>query len=567
MLKKIFFILDSKQKKKLIIYYFLSLLIVFLDLLSIGMIIPVVHVILNPAGIEKYLQYLPHEIINLNHFNLIILTLAIFNILIIIKNFFLFFAMKFQASFIIKHQQKLQMKLFKNYLYQPISDLIKNNIAIINRNVIDLSTDYTTVLINSLMTILADIVLLTAIVVLLIYNEPTITIIGLLITSIFGVSIFLINKKIISSSGLQYKNIRGERIKTLNETFGGILEIKSFNKENLFIEKFEISTKILQKIHIKMSILGYTPKLLFEVIGIVLISIFLLVIFNKNENLDEMLAIVALFAFAITRITPLINKILIHSQRIRYAMPILEEIYLVLKNFSIKYDNSDKLLEFEREINLVDISFKYEKSDYVLKNTNLSIKKNQFIAIMGKSGTGKTTLLKIILGLLKPTKGNIFLDDKSILSNLNLWQEKINFVPQDVFILDENLTNNITLETNKDKIDLDRLEFAVNIADLKECVKTLPNGYNTFLGDKGSRISGGQKQRIGIARAIYGSAKIIILDESTSSIDEKSEAKIFENLKELNKNKTIIFVTHKKSIKKYFDQIYIIENGTIKKTN
>ena len=567
MFKKIFFILDLKQKKKLIIYYFLSLFIIFLELLSIGMIIPVVHVILNPVGIEKYLPYLPREIINFSQFNLIILILAIFNILVIVKNFFLFFAMKFQASFICEHQQKLQMKLFKNYLYQPISDLMKNNIAIINRNVIDLSTDYTNVLLSSLMTILADIVLLTAIVLLLIYNEPTITIIGLSITSIIGVSIFLINKKIISSSGLQYKNMKGERIKTLNETFGGILEIKSFNKESLFIEKFEKFSKILQKIQLRMSVLGYAPRLLFEIIGIALISIFLLVIFNKIESLDEMLAIVALFAFAITRMTPLINKILINTQRIRYAVPILEEIYLVLKNFSRKYDNSDESLEFEREINLVNIGFKYEKSDYVLKDTNLSIKKNQFIAIMGKSGSGKTTLLKIILGLLKPTKGNIFLDDKSILLNLNLWQEKINFVPQDVFILDENLTNNITLETDKDKIDLDRLEFAINLADLKDFVKTLPDGYNTFLGDKGSRISGGQKQRIGIARAIYGSAQIIILDESTSSIDEKSESKIFENLKKLNKDKTIIFVTHKNSIKKYFDQIYIIENGTIKKTN
>ena len=157
------------------------------------------------------------------------------------------------------------------------------------------------------------------------------------------------------------------------------------------------------------------------------------------------------------------------------------------------------------------------------------------------------------------------LDDKSIFSNLSLWQERVNFVPQDVFILDDSLKNNITLETNKSKIDTDRLELAIKLANLKDFIDLLPNKDETILGDKGSRISGGQKQRIGLARAIYGDAEIIILDESTSSIDHINEAKIFKNLKELNQNKTIIFVTHKSSMKDYFDEIYTIEDGAIKK--
>ena len=299
--------------------------------------------------------------------------------------------------------------------------------------------------------------------------------------------------------------------------------------------------------------------------GICLISIFFLILFNRMDSLDEVLAVVVLFAFAIIKIAPLANKILVNSQRIRYSQPLINEIYSVLSNFVKKDSDTEKSLKFENKIDLANISYMYEKSNYILKDINLSIKKNSFIAITGKSGSGKTTLLKLILGLLKPTNGNILLDDKSIFSNLSLWQERVNFVPQDVFILDDSLKNNITLETNKSKIDTDRLELAIKLANLKDFIDLLPNKDETILGDKGSRISGGQKQRIGLARAIYGDAEIIILDESTSSIDHINEAKIFKNLKELNQNKTIIFVTHKSSMKDYFDEIYTIEDGAIKK--
>jgi len=567
MLKKILFILDNKQKKELLIFYFLSLLIIFFELLSIGIIVPVVNVILDPIGTEKYLKYLPFEFSNINSSTLTFYILALFNVLIILKNIFIFFALKFQAKFIGEYQQKLQMKLFKNYLYQPISSLVKNNISIINRNVIDISSDYTNVLVGPLMTILSDIVLFICILAILIFAEPLITIIGLVITLIIGASIFLINKKILISSGELYKFNKGERIKSLNETFGAILEVKSFSKEILFTERFEKFTKILRDIQIKLSIIGFLPKLLFEVMAICLITIFFLVLFNRMDSLDQVLAVVVLFAFAIIKITPLANKILVNSQRIRYSQPLINEIYFVLSNFAKKDDDTKKLLKFTNKIDLANISYKYEKSNYILKEVNLSIKKNSFIAITGKSGSGKTTLLKLILGLLKPTDGNILLDGQPIHSNSSSWQEKVNFVPQDVFILDDSLIKNITLETDKNKIDLDRLELAVKSANLKEFIELLPNKYETILGDKGSRISGGQKQRIGLARAIYGNAEIIVLDESTSSIDDINEAKIFKNLKELNKSKTIIFVTHKNSMKDYFDKIYFIENGTLKKQN
>ena len=564
MLKKILFILDIEQKKQLIFFYFLSLLIIVLELLSLTMVIPVVETILNPETVSQYLEYLPAGLFNMMSANLIFSVLVTFNILIILKNIFLFFAQKYQVRFISEYNQKLQVKLFKSYIYQPISNLVKNNIAIINRNVIDLSIEYTNSLLNPFITILADLALFLFVLGLLIFAEPTITIFGLVIITIIGVSIFSINKKILLINGEKYKLNKSERIKSLNETFGAILEVKSFKKENQFIEKFERFTKILKDVQIKISILGFVPKLMFEVLGIFLISIFFLILSQRTEDMGEMLAIVVLFAFAITKMIPLINKILINSQRIKFSQPLLNEIYSTLFLLLKRDDDNLKSLKFDNAVNLVSVNYQYEKSNYILKDVNLLIKKNKFIAITGASGSGKSTLLKLILGLMKPTEGKILVDDQSIFSNIGNWQEKVNFVPQDVFILDDSLKNNITLETSDEKIDFDKLELAMDVSNLKNFVSKLNNGYNTILGDKGSRISGGQKQRIGIARAIYVNSEIIIFDESTSSIDEESEIVIFNKLKQL-KNKTVIFVTHKNTVKKYCDELYLLENNILKK--
>ena len=564
MLKKILFILDSKQKKKLIFFYLFSLLSIFLELLGIAMVIPLVETILNPNSVSKYLDYVPVKFFNITSDNLIFFVLIAFNILILLKNLLLFIAQKYQVRFVCMYTQKLQVKLFKNYIYQPISNLMKNNIAIINRNVIDLSNDYTNTLLNPMITIFSDLALFVFILALLIFAQPLITIVGLTITLIIGFVIFSINKKVLFNNGEKYKLNKSEMIKSLNETFGAILEVKSFKKEKQFTERFENFTNIIKDIKIKVSILGFVPKLLFEILGIFLISVFFLILSQKIENINEILPIVVLFVFAFTKIIPLVNKILTNAQRIKYSQPLLNEIYGVLIHFIKKNNSYSQSFSFKDKIDMSNVDFEYVKNNLILKNINLTIKKNRFVVIMGASGSGKSTLLKLILGLLDPTQGKVLVDNQPVINNLNKWQEKINFVPQDVFILDDSLKNNITLEITEKQIDYDKLESAIDASNLRSFVNSLSAGYNTILGDKGSRISGGQKQRIGIARAMYANSEVIILDESTSSIDQESENEIFTKLSQL-KNKTVIFITHKNTIKKYCDELYLLENNTLKK--
>ena len=567
MLKKILFIIESRYRKKILIFFFLTFMVIFFELLSLGMLIPIVKVIIDPKDFVKYLEYLPFNFLILNNSNLIYYVLILFNILILFKSCFLFFAQRYQVEFIATFNQHLTNKIFENYTYQSITSLMKKNLSEINRNTINLPNEFTNLMLNSLIVIISDVILLTFVILFLFTVEPMVTITGAVIVIGIGLSIFTINKKIMKLNGDKYALNTSKMIKTLNETFGAILEIKSLNKESLFINKFKNTSTSLKDIQISLSILSYVPNILFELISIILISIFFIILSTKFDNINEMLGIIVLFSFAIVRMTPLVNKILINMQKIKFSEPFLDEIYNILSILNIQKADLLKELKFKDSINLSNVDFKYNKSKFILKNINLSIKKNQFLAISGESGSGKSTLLKIVLGLLEPTSGNISLDDQSILLNKNQWQEKISFVPQDVFILDNTLIENITLEKNKNKINFEKLESVINFSNLKNFIEELPNGYNTILGDKGSKISGGQKQRIGIARALYSNSEIIIFDESTSSLDEKTEAKIFENIKKLKESKTIIFVTHRKTIKEYCDDFYLLENNILAKSN
>jgi len=566
MFKKVPELLNKSQKLKVFLYFFFTLIVILFELLSLGIIIPLVASILNPEQSIKYLSILPIEIGSVNKDNIIIVIFVIFNILIISKNLILYLVKKYQVKFIADYQKFLQDELFNRYLFFPVSKLLNNNISIINRNVIDLSSEYVNNYLNPLLTIIADLVLLFFILIFLFLAEPFFTLSSIIVFSIFGISIFLITKKTLLLEGEKYKDNKSERIKTLNETFGAILEIKSFQREDKFYRNFKNITEILKNIQIKISILGFIPKLIFEIFAVLIITFFFLILFKNNLNLNDILPLIALFCYAIVRIVPIINKILNNAQRLKYSEPSFKEIYSVIKYSFIKSTHGEKFQKFDKEIELSNVSFEYIKNNILFENISIKVKKNDFIIITGASGSGKSTLLKIILGLFEPSKGDVLCDSNSIYLNINQWQKMISFVPQDVYILDDTFEKNITIGQEISEIDIKKYEKSVTFANLSKFVENLPRGKETILGDKGSKISGGQKQRIGLARAIYSDTEIIILDESTSSIDEKNELIILENLKELKKiGKTIIFVTHKKDLKKYCNEFYLLKDKLLVK--
>ena len=307
---------------------------------------------------------------------------------------------------------------------------------------------------------------------------------------------------------------------------------------------------------------------LFAIIG--LSSLLLTLIFQDLE-FKKFIPIIALFSFAIFRIMPSINRILYNFTSLRYSDSVLHQLYSTLKNdinssTKIKehYNKNNLISNFNNQINLINISFKYTgKKNFILKNINLKIKKNSKIAIIGSSGNGKSTLLDLILGVLEPTSGHIFIDNKDIFKQSLNYQKLIGYIPQSIFLIDENIKNNICFATDKDRINKKNLQDAIKKSALYNFIMTLPEGLETMIGERGFRLSGGQLQRIGIARALYNDPDILILDEATSALDENTERDIIEDIFNKNFKKTIIFATHRKSIIKYCDYCYEIKDKNL----
>ena len=322
----------------------------------------------------------------------------------------------------------------------------------------------------------------------------------------------MINKKKLLRSGEESKFHWAERLKQIQETFAGILEVKSFNKENTFYEKYKFHNKKITDVSIKLSIINIIPKLIFEFIIIVLICGGVFYLINQNKNIIDVIPTIGLFSYAFIRLLPSLNRNLVSLQRIKYSSAIVDEIFFIKKSLISDSMKEIKKLEFKDKIEIKNLDFKYVKSEKILSNLNLKLKKNFFIGIYGESGTGKSTFLKILMGLLSPTSGNIYVDGFPISENIKSWQKIVGYVPQNVFIMDNSLKFNISLLDKDDQIDYDKVEEAISLTNLKEFKDKLAKGLDASLGEVGQKISGGQKQRIGIARAIYANPQVLVLD-------------------------------------------------------
>ena len=568
MINKVLKIINKKYKKNFFVLILTLFIGIFLEMISIGIIVPIIATLVDPVKSLNMINSIPLKLdfLKITETNILIYSIILLVSIFIIKNITLYFLNKFQAKNYANFNEDLQNNLFTKYINQPINYLMHVNTAFINRNVIDLSTQFTYQFISALILILIESIFLIGILILLLIANPFVTLIGFFVVIFFSFIIFLINKKKLLQSGEINKLHVGKRIKYLYEAFGGILEVKSFKKEDYFISNFSQQNQILNNLQVRVNILQFTPKLLLEVVAVILLS-FLIIFFNKNNNIIEILPLLGLYVYSIIRILPSLNKILLNFQRVRYSQPILNEIYFVVNSLQTLNQNTSKPLDFKNNIKLKNISYGYEKSKKILDNINFEINKNSLAGIIGESGSGKSTFLKIFMGLLKPADGQILVDNNSIYDFLNSWQNKVSFVPQDVYILDDTIKRNIALGVDEDSINLERLNAVIKSSNLLSLVENLPHGIDTILGEKGSRISGGQRQRIGIARALYNQPEILILDEATSSLDEKNEFEIFEELNLLKKETTIIFATHRKTLKKYCDVLFEVGNSKINKVD
>ena len=575
MLKKIIsfiFSIDTDLRKKLYKFVFLSLCLGFLEMLGVGLIFPLANFIfLNDSNTVKYIPFFSF-VINLSNLKPSIILMFIFVFFFVMKNVFLMFINNHLYKILAQIRHGISCDIFNKYIHFNYDFFLQKNSAEITRNLTSVVNDLNTSVIVPAGILITEISILFFIALVVLYLNFTTS---LLMLSSFIFPFYFYNKFLkrkLNYFGMLAQENESLRIDKINQMIGGIKEIKILNKEQYFMEWYKKYDKSVAESHRVINTYVQSNKYLLELVLIFSLSI---LIFHSpsSENLDinRLVPILAVYTMAAFKVMPSLNRINNSLQALGWGGNVIQIVQEIIDNKLDRLQTKLKgksLTEFSHSIQFKNVSFKYPKdSRYVLRNLNINIKKGDVIGISGNSGSGKSTFLNLMLGILKPSNGSIYIDGIDIhrakVSLMNI----IGFVPQDVFLSDCSILLNVAFGTNVDSIDRARVVQCLKDAKIYDFVMTQKRGMNTKVGDKGIRLSGGQKQRLAIARSLYFGAQILILDEATSALDYDTESEIMKTINHLNKKYTVILVAHRLNTLKNCNYIYKIYNSKFIKVN
>lgn len=566
-IKSIFKILDKYQKKNFYILIFLMFISMILEILGITSLIPLINFLLKNdlSSYEVYINkiYFFNSLSELKIISLFIFFLTLF---FLIKNSYLLFYYWFESKVIYKIRYDLGVRLFKRYINNQYFYHIENNSSDLLSKIIQQTPAYG-ISVMSIANIFSNLILLFGIFTFLFIIRPIETfLIAFAISSLTIIFFFLIKKNTFTI-GKKTEMLEKQRIKLLQESFGAIKEVNIYNVQNQFTTIFNRLSEDVAKTAFKQIFYIKIPKIWFEII--IVFTSFSLLFFNLlyDFNNKKMLITLSIFLISLIKILPSISIILNSIQNIKFhensLIGILEDLKINKEEIKKKIQTNN-VISFKYEIKFFNINFHYPNSNkLIIKDCNITINKNDFVCILGETGSGKSTFVDLLTSLISPTSGKILVDNLDVAKNIYSWKDKISYVPQEPFLLDSSIKENIIFHDNKDYSD-ERIIDSINKSELKNLINKNPNGIDSVIGEKGVKISGGEKQRISIARAIYRKSEIIVFDESTNSLDLETEKKIMSTIYKFKNIKTIIFVTHKKDFLPMFDRVFKLENSIIR---
>ncbi len=567
-------LLDKKQRIKFALISFLSLVGALLETLGVGIIIPFLTIFLE-KGNELFLDHTflsnlfsPDNFNFLKGYNPIIYGSLIILIIFTLKNCYLLYLQWYNAKFTLDIETSLSKRLLDIYLSQQYTFHLKRNSANLIRNIKEEVVYFRTRILNQIFLLFIEFFTITFILILLLIINPKASIFAISFM-VFASFIYLsFTKKKIKSLAVQRLQHDATRLKSLQHSFTGIKQIKVSNTENFFSKIFNYHNEKSNYSTVTHDFIVQIPRYVLEVFAICSLFILILVFFRQNLNYNELIPLLGIYAVASFKILPSANRLTQALNQIRSGVPTLELLVNEFKNLKLVQRNTNQIdnIEFQN-LKIENLNFAYSKNKNVLHKVNLEIAKGEIVGIIGNSGSGKSTLIDLITGLLSPSSGSIYINGKKLGENLGSWLNIIGYVPQEIFILDDTLEKNITFGSENKKRSKFQIEEILKLLELDGLVKSLPNGLETNLNERGTRISGGQKQRIGIARALFNNPDIIILDEATNALDKDLENKILNNLKKLDR-KTIIIISHNlENFKKNCNKILEVKDGLVKINN
>ena len=572
MIQKFRYIFSRADKFKLVGLVVLMIIGSVLELLAVAVFNPFIEVMMQTSSIadDSFLQFFfQHTNIDSVEGYLIALSFII-AVIYVVKNVYLTFEQNAILSFSYRTRMNLATRLLTSYMNEPYTFHLSKNIAEMQR-CLQTDTSQFMSLINSCLQLAVEFVTCLALGVYLFHTSHSITVLIGLLLGLCVFIFFIISKKVSSKLGRQNEFYNAKLFQWINQSLGGIKEVKILQREKYFIDSYRTNyKKVIWGARVN-ELLAAVPKYIVETVAIVglVLAIIVKLLFGHGA-LETFVPQMAVFAVAAFRLLPSVGKINAYVNNVMYTKASLDMIYQDLceieknKPIEVEWEGKTENWKFMKGVFAEHITYHYPDSDTeVLHDITLEIPKGKTVALIGPSGAGKTTLADIILGLLPPVSGVVRMDDKNIYENLRSWRQKLGYIPQSIYLSDDTIRNNVAFGIYEDQIDDDAIWKALEKAQLKDFVQGLEKGLDTYVGDRGVRLSGGQRQRIGIARALYHDPEILVLDEATSALDSSTEQAVMESIESLQGLKTMVIIAHRLTTIKNADLIYEVVEGKV----
>ncbi len=574
--KKLLRVLDARERRRASLVFSLMLLTALGEMAGVASVMPFLTVLANPDIISenKWLK-LTYDTLGFQSRDSFLIAMgATFFITLVCSLSLRALGFWAQLRFSFNRSVSWSQRLIASYLYQPYEWFLNKHSSELTTAVLSEVDSAVNGSLVPAMQIIAHTTVATLLLTLLVVVDPVLALsVGIVMGGGFGL-ISVTMRKRVKRLGAERLAASRKRFHVVQEAFGGIKDMKLSGLEHLALARFRAPSEIRAQRQISVGIMSQMPGFLMQGLlfgGMMLVLLYLVA---AKGGFEQALPIMGLYALAGYRLMPAIQKIFEENMKIRSTEPVLDslvrDLYLADETTGSREKSraSDALprISLGDGLSLKDIKFRYPLVEtFAVKGVSLEIPAFHTIGLVGSTGSGKTTLVDIMLGLLRPTEGQMSVDGTVInVDNVRRWQRSIGYVPQHIFLTDSTVASNIAFGLPPDKIDLDAVERAARIASLHEFVTTdLPQGYQTMVGERGVRLSGGQRQRIGIARAMYGNPDVLVLDEATSALDNLTEHAVMDAVRALSKRKTIIMIAHRLSTVRDCDCIYLLEKGLV----
>jgi ABC-type multidrug transport system fused ATPase/permease subunit len=583
-LSRFFYVLAGKKKQLLILLFFI-LLSSMLETFGIGLIGPFIALATDLDSIRETAW--SNWLYTAFRFQSSLQFISIFGVSIVcilcVKSLLSFGIAKYIFDFGFGQQAELRARLMHAYMRAPYTFHLTHNTAQLVQNILKESEGFANRVTMPILFSTANSVVIASLLTLLFITDVGATL-AILFALLLAAMFLYRFRHNLARWGREGHEADVEMIRAINHGLGGLKDVKVIGCEFHFEAQLVAQAEKFKRSIAASSAFSSLPRFILEPILIAFLVGFSIIYLVAGKSPQSLTSTLSVFGLAAFRLLPAASNLLQSTGYLKNSTYIVDEMYLTLKELephlttpwqehlsNKKYFSplqlSSKQVEFERQVEIKDVTYYYPNSEHpALEKVSLEINKGQAIGLIGKSGSGKTTLVDVILGLLMPRNGDIQVDSNSIYKDMRSWQNLIAYIPQSIFLTDETIKRNIAFGVVDDQIDEQRLHQAMRAAQLIELIEQLPNGVETYVGERGVRLSGGQRQRVGIARALYHQREILVLDEATAALDTETESLVTDSIKSLTGTKTMIIIAHRLSTIEHCDRIYVLEKGRVKRS-